>query len=163
MFRYYAGIGSRKTPIDVRNKMVAIATQFANLNYILRSGGAAGADKAFERGANAKDIFKPKPNSIDFETRKKIHRIIRQLHPNWLGLSNFAKLCHERNVQIVLGEKLDTPVDFLVCWTPEAEDVGGTAMGIKVAKKYGIPVFNIADEQRLEDLRRYYAIVKDKR
>ena len=140
MFRYYAGIGSRKTPVEIQNKMVSIATQFSNLNYVLRSGGAAGADKAFERGAKSKEIFKPQDQKLEWEQKRKILNIMRQLHPAPHRLSSFAKMCHVRNIQIVLGEDLTQPVDFVVCWTPNAEDIGGTAMGIKVARKYNIPV-----------------------
>jgi len=47
---YYAGIGSRKTPPDILALMEACAYKLARYGWNLRSGGAPGADQAFERG-----------------------------------------------------------------------------------------------------------------
>lgn len=47
----YAGIGSRETPIDIQKEMYKIGKELESLGYIGQSGGATGADKAFE-GAN---------------------------------------------------------------------------------------------------------------
>ena len=57
-YRSYAGIGSRKTPPHVLAAMTQIAEALAERGYILRSGGAGGADSAFEKGAgSAKKSF----------------------------------------------------------------------------------------------------------
>lgn len=47
----YAGIGSRETPIDIQKEMYRIGKELESLGYTGQSGGAPGADKAFE-GAN---------------------------------------------------------------------------------------------------------------
>lgn len=47
---YYAGVGSRETPEDVLQLMRQFAIKLANLGWVLRSGGAPGADSAFEAG-----------------------------------------------------------------------------------------------------------------
>ena len=49
---FYTGVGSRKTPKDVLELMVKIAIKAAQNGYTLRSGGAEGADKAFEHGCD---------------------------------------------------------------------------------------------------------------
>ncbi len=49
--RYYAGIGSRKTPEEILVIMTHIAVRMRNLGWVLRSGCALGADTAFENGA----------------------------------------------------------------------------------------------------------------
>ena len=46
----YAGIGSRETPIEVQSKMSKVAKMLEDKGYTLRSGGADGADFAFEKG-----------------------------------------------------------------------------------------------------------------
>ena len=48
----YAGVGARKTPADVLGWMERIAAGMATQGWTLRSGGARGADSAFERGCN---------------------------------------------------------------------------------------------------------------
>ena len=49
---YYAGIGSRSTPSSILSIMTILGKTLAQNGYILRSGGAEGADKAFEIGCN---------------------------------------------------------------------------------------------------------------
>ena len=49
MNKYYAGIGSRKTLPEILFLMSKIAIFLSENNYILRSGGANGADEAFSK------------------------------------------------------------------------------------------------------------------
>jgi len=49
----YTGIGSRQTPPNVIATMEKIARRLADRGFTLRSGGADGADTAFERGAGS--------------------------------------------------------------------------------------------------------------
>lgn len=55
----YAGIGSRETPRSILDLMTAIARKLEALGYTLRSGGATGADTAFEEGVERlKEIYR---------------------------------------------------------------------------------------------------------
>jgi hypothetical protein len=60
---YFAGIGSRETPIDVLDIMQKLSIVFAKKGWILRSGHAPGADQAFEKGCDKvngpKEIYIP--------------------------------------------------------------------------------------------------------
>lgn len=47
----YSGIGSRETPAEVVGVMEDAAYRLARIGFVLRSGKAAGADAAFQRGA----------------------------------------------------------------------------------------------------------------
>ena len=47
---HYAGIGSRSTPGNVCDVMTKIAWKLSDKGWVLRSGGARGADDAFYRG-----------------------------------------------------------------------------------------------------------------
>lgn len=140
--RYYAGIGSRETPPEVLGYMTALALWLGQIGYVLRSGGAQGADLAFEKGAAGKEIFK------GFDSTEPAEQIAARLHPAWFQVGNYARRLHGRNVNIILGHNLDRPVDFVVCWTPGAADVGGTRTGIVCARERSIPVFNLADPQQ---------------
>jgi len=40
----YAGIGSRSTPVEIIDKMIAIGSYMAHQGHLLRSGAADGAD-----------------------------------------------------------------------------------------------------------------------
>lgn len=77
------GIGSRETPDDILKLMTRIGQKIEALGGLLRSGGAGGADLAFEAGwrnANACEIFhpwhgfKPKINDREVDVAKIIKR-----------------------------------------------------------------------------------------
>jgi len=46
---YYAGIGSRTTPVEIQHLMYQIAKSLARQGYTLRSGAASGADQHLKR------------------------------------------------------------------------------------------------------------------
>lgn len=50
MTKYYTGVGSRETPLHVYELMEDIAFKLEQRGFVLRSGGAPGADQAFENG-----------------------------------------------------------------------------------------------------------------
>lgn len=151
----YAGIGSRKTPQDVLEKMSKIAEHLAKHNWLLRSGGAEGADLAFEIGCDKaqgkKEIFLPwrgfnKSASILYTQSNDALILASTIHPAWNYLSYGAKKLHARNTHQVLGQDLKDPVDVVICWTPNGKETGGTATAIKLAKQYKIKVINLAVE-----------------
>lgn len=151
---FYAGIGSRKTPSAICSLMEKIAYKLATLDYCLRHGDADGADKAFDRGCDRangrKEIYKPMGG---FKMHEEAHSIAAKIHPNWEACNPFARACHTRNVYIVLGQDLQSPVEFVVCWTPDGAKVGGTRTGIVLAEQRGIQVYNIAIDRDLQALR----------
>lgn len=143
---YYAGIGSRQTPEDVLQLMTVIAGVLCSMGVCLRSGAALGADKAFELGVgnNAlKDIYGPSDatsESFDLSSR---------YHGGWNCLDSGVKRLHARNAQILLGRDLNSPVGFIVCWTPGGVAVGGTGQALRIAVDYQIPVYNLANDCEL--------------
>lgn len=153
--RYYAGIGSRKIPPEVVTEMVHIAQDLADAGFILRSGGAVGADSAFETGCDIangrKEIFLPWEGyngnkSNLYPPCWSAEEMAEKFHPAWYHVRRkpgAAKL-HARNSHIILGPKLDTPVDFIVCWTTTR---GGTTQALRIAKYYKIPIYNIKNAQ----------------
>lgn len=164
MYRAYCGVGSRETPDDICQLMTNFAAQVCALGWTLRSGGAEKADKAFEAGVDVsyrKEIYLPwgafsgsksmlfPPSSVAMEMASKIH-------PNWDACSEGAKKLHARNIHQVLGQKLNDPVKFLICWTKGGQHVGGTATALRVAGMYQVPIFNLGDpnmdEQTLEKI-----------
>lgn len=138
----YAGIGSRETPENVLRDMTTIAMQLAIKGFVLRSGRAKGADSAFEKGVN---LIDPKRKVIRVATGDKSalnHAAL--FHPQWGACNDRAKALHARNSLIMLGDWLDNPVRFVVCWTAGGAIVGGTGQALRIAAAYNIPVFNLA-------------------
>lgn len=138
---YYAGTGARRTPPKVCLFFTALAAWLEKRQLILRSGGADGADTAFEKGVVSCDnrkIFRPRTAC------KEALALAESFHPAWRSCTEFAKRLHGRNAMIILGEDLTTPAKFVVCWTPHED--GGAALGIRIAQAYNIPVYNIYDK-----------------
>lgn len=137
----YAGIGARVTPDYILHNMQMIAQCLAARGWTLSSGGARGADRAFEAGAKAKEIY----HKSDAETRLDWQHHASRYHPKWSKITPDAKLLHARNSAIVLGPNLNDPVQFVVCWTEDGEASGGTGQALRIAadSKWNIPIFNL--------------------
>ena len=155
------GIGSRETPQDILNLMTQIGRKFARAGWTLRSGGANGADSAFEKGfkeAGGKiEIYLPwkkfnKHTSKLHDPPPEAFELAAKLHPAWSACSQGAKRLHARNCQQILGQNLDSPTDLVICWTKAGGLTGGTATAIKLAKQYGIRVINLFEINWTSDL-----------
>lgn len=132
--------------------MTFVAQALTSLGWILRSGGANGADKAFEAGVengDSKHIYLPWRNfnqnaSSRYTPSPEAYQIASKIHPYWARCGRGAQALHARNVHQVLGDDLTTPSEFLLCWTKNGEPVGGTRTAIVVAFSHEIPVINLA-------------------
>ena len=156
----YAGIGSRSTPSDVLHEMANTARRLATEGWLLRSGGADGADAYFEYGCGdgAKEIWLPwrgfngnQSQLILPEFGAQFDRAIdiaASVHPAWNRCSSAARRLHARNVLQILGADFSTPVDKVICWTPNGAVVGGTATALKLATQHGIEITNLATETK---------------
>lgn len=149
MTKFYAGIGSRETPKDICKKMTNIAKFLNKQDFILRSGGAPGADSAFESGAgNKKEIFLPYKGfngnkSNRYHLSEEAFELAGKFHPAWNYCKDYARKFHARNCYQVLGENLDDPVQFVVCWTKNGKIAGGTGQALRIAESMNIPICNL--------------------
>ena len=155
--KYYTGVGSRSTPIKIQKLMKLFALIMEYLGYILRSGGAEGADRAFESGVamlNNKEIYLANQSTEESENIASI------FHPAWERCSDYAKKLHGRNSFQVLGENLKTPSEFLICWTKDGckthndrnIKTGGTGTAISIADYNKIPIYNLANKKDLKEV-----------
>lgn len=146
MVKYFAGIGSRETPSDILVIMRGLGTLLAYRGWTLRSGGALGADTAFEEGCDIengrKEIF------FANDASKDAIEIAEHCHPAWHRCTEVARKLHGRNAMIVLGRDLRTPARFVVCWTKDGLAVGGTGLAIRIANRCTIPVINLFDKDK---------------
>lgn len=136
--RHYAGIGSRETPVQIIELMKQMAFHLARKDYILRSGGAEGADKAFENGCDlangGKEIYLPWPNFQDSNSNLIVqdgvaYEIAEKFHPYWHNLKEGARKLQARNSHQVLGHDLQSPSSFIICYTKGGKKAGGHGAG----------------------------------
>lgn len=163
----YTGIGSRQTPPEIIKLMEAFA-EYSAKDVVLRSGGAKGADQAFEFGATLgggrietflpwagfegiQDAVLTAPDQDAMEVGEKYH-------PGWKYLKQGAKKLIARDSYQILGRNLDHPTELVVCWTPDGSldghgsKSGGTGQALRIASDYEIPVLNLARGDHRKDV-----------
>lgn len=152
---YYAGIGSRKTPECALGRMRNYAARLAERGFIFRSGGAPGADTAFEEGTvnfpHQRRIYLPWPgynnhwDGMVVGHDISLQEIAARYHPNWGCCKPGARKLHTRNVAQILGHAEPHVLSrFVLCWTEGARGGGGTGQAIRIARAYGVPVYDLA-------------------
>jgi len=165
----YTGIGARTTPHHILLEMRAFGEAMAKLDFTLRSGGAAGADSAFETGCDLvdpsnKEIYLPwkgfnDNDSPEYEITDEAISVALQYHPNhlWLKDSKHVLKLMARNGYQILGKHFHLPTDFVMCWTQDGVEstkptkaTGGTGQAIRIAQAHNIPVFNLKNEDAID-------------
>lgn len=147
----YSGIGARRSPPEIKKLMTRIASYLGAQNWVLRSGGAYGADTAFEIGCDSvngkKEIY-----TVESNIPAQAFEVAKEFHPVWDTLNDYIKRLHGRNSMIILGPDLLIPVNFVICYTADGKFSGGTGIGMHIANKYNIPIFNL----RFEKIRKQF-------
>lgn len=166
---FYTGIGSRKTPGPILSMMEDIAARFNQLGVYLRSGGAQGADSAFESKAGAfKEIYIPWDGFNDRKANEqttiipsitdKSRKLVEDFHPAPERLKRGAFSLMHRNGFQVLGENLDHPSACVVCYTPDGAFSGGTGQAMRIADSMNIPIFNLYHQDDQDILKKVLSI-----
>ena len=152
----YAGVGSRRTPAAVLAAMRDIAETLGNLGWALSTGGADGADTAFQDGALRTDAaitvhapwsgyngFRPgreRASDIDVVVPRPHERLrgvpyadlARRHHPFWGRCGRGARALFLRNVSILAGARNGddlVPPAFVLAWTANGLGTGRDAGG----------------------------------
>ncbi len=171
---FFTGIGSRETPEDIGNILSTFCEIMTRGGYVLRSGGAPGADLYCEKGVvntlikndkDFKEIYIPWKgfNGSDSmlytqEDSEEVIQISRENHPAYEYLKPPVKKLMNRNVYQVLGYNLDRPSEFVICYTSDGckyhkdrtNKTGGTGLAISVASKNNIPIINLGNDDDLK-------------
>jgi hypothetical protein len=181
MDKWYAGIGSRETPEEIQLQMFQLAHELAHRDYWLRSGGALGADTAFENGAaNRKCIYLPwdgfqrhchngttvMVHGPELENYQAAEDSVDLFHPAPQQLGQAARKLMARNAYQILGHTPAMPESsFVLCWAKRWQldakgnlcDVsGGTGQAVRIAHWQGVPIYNLAMPGALQAFQRDY-------
>ena len=166
--KFFAGIGARKTPEQVLKTMKDVAKILSKQGFVLRSGGADGADSAFEAGVDEvdstkKEIFLPwdgfdpkrdgnkryaNGTTVFADEASPRHiDLARKYHPKFDEMGRGAQSLHARNGSQMFGRHLDHRTDVVVCYTERGEVKGGTGQALRIAGDAGIPIVNLGDDE----------------
>lgn len=176
MNKYYTLIGSRETPPEIQELMVATARKLAKQGWVGRSGGADAADKCLEIGCkdlpHLMEVFLPwngfnkcyanREGYIDtpkLPSYTTAQRLAEELHPNWTACSRGAKALHTRNCMQILGKDMKSPSRFVLCWGIPTDDKGnvkgGTGQACRLAIKKDVEILNLYHEDVQKRLRKW--------
>ncbi len=134
------GIGSRTAPADVLLKMQDFGYELGKAGWLLRSGGAEGADKAFEIGCDAaygqKEIYLPWKGFNDnpsplYMPSKAAYDSVEKFHPAPDKLRPASKSLMARNWHQIYGRGA-FPTNVCICYTTGGRMVGGTSQALRI-------------------------------
>ena len=156
--KIYTGIGSRSTPEHIITLIHGISKKLNEQGFLLRSGGANGADSAFEKFSTNREIYLPwdgfnrriHDGSSYFEFLKcsgwtMANSSVNNFHPYHEKLSASARLLMARNFMQIMGADGKTPTNFVICWTKDGKDIGGTSQALRIARHENIPILNLGN------------------
>lgn len=142
--------------------MIDIAKYLASSGWTLRSGGARGADTAFEAGAisnnGKKHIYLPQSpfnnhrvggdNFLLTPDEKRLARneLSFDILTHFDKMKPFAKNAHARNYFQIHGRKPEKKSQMIIYWCEEdgmGQPTGGTRTAVLLAREAGIPDFNL--------------------
>ena len=158
------GIGSRTISDSEERVIRQISRVLAKAGCTLRSGGADGADTAFEAGwrdvgSSAMEIFVPwsgfngttsdAPYIVldkKSDLFEEAHNEAQTVHPAWYRLSRGAQYLHTRNIFQVRGPELKVPSDVIIAMADPVGRFGvkgGTSTAWTLGKRLQVPTFNL--------------------
>lgn len=176
MNKIYTGIGSRDVTEEEFSMMTHLAVTLGDVGFTLRSGGAKGADTAFELGCAesvgglaeiyipwkgfGKKILNPNskrfvPSESRFEDAKK-YLLENEIIPWFERMSQGAQKLHARDYYQCVG--MGVVSDFMIyCAEDDKNGVpkGGTRTAILLARSLGVPTYNIRNEIQCDQIYDY--------
>ena len=120
--------------------MTTLAAGLEAAGWRLHSGGADGADTAFENGTTTRrrTIYLPwkgynghaGPDAVTLSPQQQaeVQPKVAKYHGAWGRCSRGARALHGRNFAIIHGltdQGADRTVDAVICWTPDGRTQGG--------------------------------------
>lgn len=152
----YTGIGSRSTPGSILTLIHRVSEKLDKLGFLLRSGGANGADAAFEKYSTRKEIYLPWDgfngrhhdggtyfDYLQCPGWSIAKASVDSFHPAPGQLSNAGRKLMARNAMQISGRDCKSQTDVVICWTKDGKDIGGTSQAILMARSFHIPVLNL--------------------
>lgn len=160
----YAGIGSRDITDQEQKLIHNIAKTLVKKEFIVYSGNADGADISFQKGSGGQCVIMlpwSRFNQDHYDPNKSLNyyvcgnsidgcKSIDIFHPNPKALSSGARALMARNWHQIAGFGKYPKVSFvIVCADRDMFDniKGGSGQACRIAKEFGIPIFNIRDPE----------------
>ena len=164
-YKPVAMTGNQDTPPQIMEKMVEIAKTLEANGYTVRVGGLDGIEDTIEKALTKPEVhlpfkdFNQKQSKFTYVSDRAM-AVAKLFFPNWDAMKKGVQYFLAKNARILMGQRVDSPALFLVCWTDDGVEsikdrtnrTGFTGHPIAIASALGIPIFNLGNtlaEQRL--------------
>lgn len=159
MNKRYVGMGTSTTPTEMHRWLKNAAVWLDSLDYMLCSGHTEKADIVFEDFSMHKEIYLPwkgfneSTSELSLESMPNVSKateIARKFNPNFGALSDREQKQIIMSGFQVLGQSLEEPVDFVLCWTEGGKIEGNIGQVLRIARYYEIPIFDFGSYSSTE-------------
>lgn len=172
-------IGSRKAPQNIQALARVIGKGFSNKGIVGYSGGAPGMDDAWMADYNPElsriiipwEGFNEHETSLGYycwanqSNEAKIKSVVHAISVTgyFEQVKRGAQNLFSRNSMQILGLDCLEPVDAVYYWAPEVhmKVSGGTRVAVDIARKFGIPCYNLLHDNIRIPLEEEYAFKSD--
>ena len=140
--RAYAGFGSWNTPAHIVVVIESLGRALAEAGWTLRTGGAAGAESAFERGCDAVGGRKElvgRPADIESASAQFWPETLLP----WAQLSANTRALLAQSACQILGPDLDAPAKFLAYWKSTDGRSFEIDHALQIAAAHAVPCVRI--------------------
>ena len=144
--KYFGVIGDQEVDDSIKPMMLKVSKYLTEQGYTCVHGGNMGTEMTFAKGAKYEKMILPW-NGFNHmrgpihNPPQKAYDLAAEVYPKWWKASKGMKKILARNAQVIFGENLDSPVEFLMTWgnnriTEHAESL---------ARLHYVPVYNLSN------------------
>lgn len=157
----FTGVGARTIPSNIFKILYDIGVNLMADDWICRTGTADGSDMAFRESYMDRPLHLEvyAPGDIlnnKFGNADLAKSIVKNYHPYYDRIQcAFSQALLARNIYQVLGSDLNTPSEIVFCYTDNGLIQGGSAIAIRIAQHYGIPIVNLGNPKHLKAILDY--------
>lgn len=166
LYKPYVIAANNDVPPEILTKFDELAKWLESLDYTVRVGGMEGIEDRIEKLIGKKEVHLPWKGFNEKESRftynsPRAFAIAKMFSPTFDTLKKGVQIFQAKNARLIMGDKMNSPALFLLCWTEDGAEslrertgrTGFTGHPIAIASGVGIQIFNLAKpdaEQRLK-------------
>lgn len=155
----------RDYPNEIKEKLIRILADYANQGYVIRVNGddPIFVQKVKDLSYSKVEFYIPFKEFNQIETKHYFNHepskeIAKSNFPSWDKVPDFIKSLLARNVRLLFGDKLNSPVLELFFWSEDGcesgfkvtQKTGKISALIRLADRYKITMRNIGNEHTLK-------------
>lgn len=167
-YKPFALAFNQDIPESITPVLEAMVNKLNELGYTARLGGNLNLEELIEQKMERKEVhlpwrdFNKKESKLTFNTKPSFI-LAKQFSPVYDRLPDAVKAMLARNVRLILGYNLKSPLLFLITWSRDGVEsakhrtaqTGNVGHVIAMADMLRVPIFNISRSDSIDRLKQY--------